>query len=89
MPPTHERDVVWISRDQIVARVREANWRLSTQTPRVDIYKLANSARRMDIPKKDFFPEISVRAILKSAGLTRDQVEDFLKKAIKREHEAP
>lgn len=27
MPPTHERDVVWISRDQIVARVREANWR--------------------------------------------------------------
>jgi hypothetical protein len=85
VPPTHDRDVVWISRDQIVARVREANWRLSTQTPRVDIYKLANSARRMDIPKKDFFPENAVRVILRSAGLTRDEIDDFLMKAIKKD----
>jgi hypothetical protein len=76
-------NVIWISRQQVVARVREAKWRLSTQTPRVDIYKLSGSSRRMNIPKKDFFPESSVRAILKSAGLPRDDVEDFLKQAIK------
>lgn len=75
---------VLISRDQIIRRIEDANWKYSTETKRVEIYKLKGSPKRMDVPKRDYFPDLSVRIILKTAGLTRDQVEGFLRAAVKR-----
>lgn len=74
----------WISRNQIIKRIREANWSHSSQTQRVEIFKLKGSAQRMNVHHRDFFPESQVRVILKTAGLTREQTEDFLKKAVKK-----
>ena len=75
---------VWISRNQVIARLREANWQYSTQTKRVEIYKLKGSPKRMDVPIKDYFPDVYARILLKQAGLTRDQIEEFLKAAVKK-----
>ena len=75
---------VLISRDQIIARIREANWSHSSQTPRVEIFKLKNSAQRMNVHLRDFFPESQVRVMLKTAGLSKEQIEAFLQAAIKK-----
>lgn len=76
--------VIWISRDQIYARLKEAKWRHSTQTQRVEILRQTGTGKIMNLPKKDYFPESAVWGILKSAGLTRPEIEDFLKKAVKK-----
>jgi hypothetical protein len=37
--------VIWISRDQIYARIREAKWKHSTQTQRVEILRQTGSGK--------------------------------------------
>lgn len=78
---------VWISREQVVRRVREAKWKFSDQSGRVEIYKRDGGTQRMDIPRRDYLPESLVRIVLKQAGLSRDQIEQFLKDAVKEPEE--
>lgn len=72
---------VFVSRDQVVNCVREAGWKYSTASKRVEIYK--RGTRRMDLVIRDLYPESLVRVVLKQAGLTKDQVERFLLASVK------
>jgi hypothetical protein len=74
---------VWVSRKQIVRRLRDANWEYSSETKRVEIWKRSGSVDRMDVPKKDKFPVLHVRVMLKQAGIPPDKIEEFLNAAIK------
>jgi len=70
-----------ITREQVVARLREANYHFERRADRVEIYK--NGVQRVGVPRRDQLPELSVRTILHQAGLTADQVERFLVACVK------
>jgi hypothetical protein len=73
-----------ISREQVIARLREANWEFKDQSKRVDIYKLKGAVNRIDVPKRDEFPVEFVRQILRQAKLTPEQIEKFIREATKK-----
>lgn len=75
---------IWISREQIIARIREVKWKHSSQTQRVEILRQTGTGKIMNIHKKDFFSEFEVRSILKTAGLTRLEADDFIRQAVKK-----
>lgn len=74
-----------ISCDQVANRVRKAGWTLTDQTKRVYLYrkKGTGSAQRLVLPKRDLYPELLVRTILRQAGLTHAEIEAFVEGAIK------
>lgn len=74
-----------ISRDQVVNRVRDAGWTYATESKKVLIYrkKGTGSAQRIDLPKRDLYPELLVRVVLRQAGLTAHQIEEFIVGAVK------
>lgn len=74
---------ILISRPQIIARIREVKWRHSTQTKRVEILRQVGTGKTMNVHIKDLFTEPEVRAILKNAGLTRDETDEFIRNAEK------
>lgn len=73
---------IWVSRDQIIARLRLAGFKFSTQTGRVEIWR-ASTKQRIDVQKRDRFPEIQARLVLKQAGLTKAEIDAFLKECVK------
>jgi hypothetical protein len=74
---------ICISRDQIIRCIRDCGWKFVDQTLRVELYKRKGSTQRMDIPKKDVLPESSVRVILRTAGLSPSQIDQFFRDAVK------
>ena len=74
-----------ISSDQVANRVGKAGWTLGDQTKRVYIYrkKGSGSAQRIVLPKRDLYPELLVRTVLRQAGLTHREIEAFIEGAIK------
>ncbi len=74
-----------ISRDQVANRVGIAGWVFSRPGNRVDIYRKKGSgnAQRIDLPKRDLYPEVTVRTILRQAGLSAQQIEAFIEGATK------
>jgi predicted RNA binding protein YcfA (HicA-like mRNA interferase family) len=74
---------VQISREQVIARIKEAGWRFKRQGERTDLYKRSNSAQRVPVPRRDLLPALSVKAILRQAGLTPEQIAQFLQDAVK------
>ncbi len=74
-----------ISREQVTNRVAKAGWTFSEEGKRVYIYRKKGSgnAQRINLPKCDLYPEVSVRIILKQAGLTPKEIEAFIDGASK------
>jgi hypothetical protein len=75
----------WVSREQVVHCLRERGWKYSDGTPRVELYKRPGSAQRIDIQRRDVFPELQIRALFKQAGLTKVETDAFLRTAVKSE----
>lgn len=75
---------IWVPREQIRRRIQEAGWRFAKkQTEKVELFRLPNSAGRMDLPKSPkLFPESLVRITLGRAGLNGEEVEQFLRDCV-------
>ena len=74
---------LWVSRTQVVNRLRDDDWTFQRKGERVEIYRKRGTTLRVDVPLRDLLPEVTVRTIFRHAKLTPDQVEDFLKHCIK------
>jgi len=76
---------VRISRDQVANRIGAAGWKFSREGRRVYIYrkKGTGNAQRIDLPKCDLYPELTVRTILSQAGIPAKQIEAFIQGATK------
>ncbi len=72
-----------ISREQVRKRILRENFSYKGETERVELYRQAGTKQRIDLPRQDFYSEKQVRIILAQAGLTVDQIEQFLRSAIK------
>ena len=72
-----------IRRPQVVARLREAGWHYQDATKRVELYRRTGSTDRIVVPKRDSFEESLVRLVLRQGGLTPQQIEQFLRQAVK------
>lgn len=67
-----------ISRQQIVARLREANYTYDCRGKRVEIWRQRGGVQRVNVPMRDYFTEKEAAVILASSGLTVQQIEAFL-----------
>ena len=74
-----------IPREQVIARVREAGFTFQKQGSRVEIFRQPGTKQRVDLPRRDLYEEKLVRVVLSQAGLTHQQIEGFLKAAIKQQ----
>jgi hypothetical protein len=74
-----------ISRDQVANRIGEAGWTFSREGRHVYIYRKRGrgNVQRIDLPKKDIYPEALVRVVLRQAGLNATQIESFIRGATK------
>ena len=74
-----------ISRDQVANRIGEAGWTFSREGRHVYIYRKRGrgNAQRIDLPKKDLYPELTVRTILIQAGISNRDIEAFIRGATK------
>lgn len=70
-----------ISREQVVRRLRDADWKFHRPADRVEFYK--KGVQRLTIARKDLYPETYVRTVLGQAGLSAAEVEEFLRSAVK------
>ncbi len=71
-----------ISRQQLDARLDEAGFRFWRKTDRTLMYKRRNSADRVHCRNKKSFSESEVRSTLNQAGLTREQIDAFLRQVV-------
>ncbi len=74
---------VWITRDQLVTCIEAAGWKFKDQTKRVLLFKKTGQVHRVVVPKRDKFDENAVRIVLSQAKFLREEVERFLKDAVK------
>lgn len=72
-----------ISREQVIARLRQANYTYKKRGPRTELYKKKGCTHRIFVPRRKVFTEQLVRIVLGQAGLTPGEVEDFLSSAVK------
>jgi hypothetical protein len=74
-----------ISREQVANRVGAAGWEFSREGRRVYIYRRKGfgNAQRIDLPKRDLYPELTVRTILRQAGISPGEIEAFIVGAAK------
>ena len=72
-----------ISREQVVNRIGDAGFKYHSETKRVELYRKKGTQDYVVVPRHDLLPETSVRIILRQAGLEPEQIEEFIKGAIK------
>ena len=72
-----------ISREQVVARVREEGFHYKDRGKSVEIYRQEGTRQRLDISRRLQFEIAYVKVVLSQAGLTHGQIEDFLESAVK------
>ena len=76
-------DPVWVSRSQLHNCLRQHGWTHKRQAHYADIWKLRGSTQRINVPRTKSIPEARVRIVLGQAGLSAEQIEDFLTKSVK------
>jgi hypothetical protein len=75
---------VCISREQVIARIRQAGWKFKRQADRVELYKKPGSdVQRLQVQRRDLLLLDYVRVVLKQAGLQPAEIEAFLRDAVK------
>lgn len=72
-----------ISRQQVVNRLRTENYTFKKRGKRVEIYRQKGSKQRVVLSLRDFYDEKYVGIVLGQAGLSVDQIAEFIKSAIK------
>jgi len=72
-----------ISREQLIRRLRQARWEYEDQSKRAEIWKKIGGKKRLIIPHRDYHEIQDVKVILRTAGLTPDELEKFLMAATK------
>lgn len=74
---------VLISRDQVIARLRQANYTFQRQADRVELWRQRGTGRRVSITRRDMLTEDEVRIVLSQAGLTEQETNQFLRECVK------
>jgi hypothetical protein len=74
---------VSISRQQVVNRLRDANYKYHDKGKHVEIYRQQGTGQRVVVPLRDLLPEQSVRIVLSQAGLSQQEIADFIAGAVK------
>lgn len=69
--------------EQVVNRLREANFTHKRQAPNVDLWRQKGTQKRVSVPRRDLLEEGIVKVILHQAGLTDDEILAFIVAAIK------
>lgn len=74
-----------ISRDQVTNRIGAEGWVFSREAKHVYIFRKKGSgnAQRINLPKRDLYPELLVRVVLSQAGLKPKEIESFITNAAK------
>ncbi len=72
-----------ISREQVVARVREEGFHYKDRGKCVEIYRQEGTGQRLDIARRQQLEIAYVKVVLRQAGLTAGEIEDFLESAVK------
>jgi hypothetical protein len=72
-----------ISRQQIINRLRQADYTYVNRAKRTELYRQKGGTQRVPVPLCDFFTEQEAAWILAQAGLTRQQVETFIAGCVK------
>jgi hypothetical protein len=74
---------VTISREQVVNRIGDAGFKYHSETKRVELYRKKGTQDYVVVPRHDRLPETAVRIILRQAGLTPTQIDEFIAGAVK------
>jgi len=72
-----------VTQEQVIACIEAAGWRFKDQTQRVLLFKRKGELHRVVVRKRDLFPLAEVRNVLTQAKLSRDEIERFLRDAVK------
>ena len=72
------RESVWVSREQVRQRLKDADWGFKRQGKRVEIWKKRGRTQRLSVPHQKKLPEVAVRALFRQAGLSEEQIDAFL-----------
>ena len=72
-----------ISRNQLIARLRQANFTYVNRQKRTELWRQQGGVQRVAVPLHDCFLETEAAAILAQAGLARPQIERFLAGTVK------
>lgn len=72
-----------IQREQVINRLREANYSFSRQADRVEIWRQRGTGQRVNVARRDLLDEKYVQIVLKQAGLSDHEIRAFLAACIK------
>jgi len=72
-----------ISREQVINRLRAADFHFKKKKKRIELYRQSGTGLRVDVPLTDLLSDKQVRIILGQARLTELQIHEFLKSATK------
>jgi hypothetical protein len=72
-----------ISRQQVVGRLREANFTYVTRAKHTEMYRRRGGDDIVFVSRCDLFDENMVRVTLSQAGLTLEQINSFLSSSTK------
>lgn len=73
--------MLFVEKPHVVARLREAGFTHARQAPRVDLWRKPGTLLRVNVPRRQRLTEINARAILREAGLSEAEVEQFFRDA--------
>ncbi len=72
-----------ISRDQIIVRLQDANYKYDVEGTKTEIYRQKNTGKRVGVPRRNSWTVDETRVLLGQAGLTPQEVKKFLGDCIK------
>jgi hypothetical protein len=72
-----------IPRSEIIGRLRQMNYSYSKKGKRTDILRQHGTAQHVAVPLRDLFTPDEARVILRLAGCTSAQIDQFLADCLK------
>lgn len=67
-----------IPHDALVNALRSLKFRFKRQADRVEIYKQSGTTKRVQLRRHDWHDETAARVILKQAGMSAQEIDDFV-----------
>lgn len=74
---------VRVSREQVLNRLREANYTFNRKGKRDELWKKRGTTDYVSLPVNAVYPEPFIRSLFQNAGLTETQINQFLAAATK------
>jgi len=71
-----------ISRQQVMARLREANYTFVERAKHTELWRKKGSVERVFLTRRDYLDDEEVIVVLTQAGLSQQQVQAFLAAAV-------